>query len=285
MRHEAGTSGNPEVTDGAQSGTSGRAPLRLGPWSVIILVAIPVCLVNATSVLIELGRLRMDVHPAEPFFWEFSSALVLVLLAPLVGRAVARWPLEGPGIWTALAIHAGLTLPFALVHVVGLWAIRQGTYALIGGDYDFFGSGVGLTLLYEWRKDLISYAIFVAVYSGARWLERRKDVPGAPSPPERIEVREGSRTLFLAPADILFLEAAGNYVEVHTATGMHLVRGTLAAWEQKLSKLGFMRIHRSRIVNRSHIAALQSTGSGDFEVTLTGGRKLPGSRRFRTGLG
>lgn len=273
------------MTDGAQSGTSGRAPFRLGPWGVIVLVSIPVCFVNATSVLIELGRLKMDVHPAEPFFWEFSSALVLVLLAPLVGRAVARWPLEGPGIWTALAIHAGLTVPFALVHVAGLWSIREGTYALIGGEYNFFGSGIGLTFLYEWRKDLISYAIFVAVFSGARWLERRRDNAGAAPPPERVEVREGSRTLFLAPADIFFLEAAGNYVEVHTATGMHLVRGTLAAWEQKLSALGFVRIHRSRIVNKAHIDALQSTGSGDFEVTLSGGRKLSGSRRFRAGLG
>jgi hypothetical protein len=35
---------------------------------MIALVSVPVCIVNATSVLIELGRLDQTVHPAEPFF-------------------------------------------------------------------------------------------------------------------------------------------------------------------------------------------------------------------------
>lgn len=271
------------MTDGAQSGTSGKAGFRLGPWGAIALISVPVIMVNATSVLIELQRLNLPVHPVEPFFWEASSALVLVLLAPFVGLAVRRWPLEGAGLWLSLAIHIGLTLPFALAHVIALWAIRQGTYALLGGDYDFFGDGIALTLLYEWRKDVITYAIFVAVFSAARWLERRR-APEAP-PPERIEVREGSRTLFLAPSDILFLEAAGNYVEIHTAAGTHLIRGTLAGWQQKLAAFGFVRVHRSRLVNKAHIAAIDSNGSGDFEITLTGGQKLAASRRFRAGLG
>ncbi len=272
------------MTDGAQSVTSGKAPFRPGPWGVIALISLPVGIVNATSVLIELRRLELPVHPAEPFFWEFSSVVVLVLLAPLVGRAVRRWPFEGPGLWTSLAIHAGLTVPFALAHVAGLFALRQSIYALIGGDYDFFGDGVWLTLLYEWRKDVLTYAIFVAVYSGMAWLASRRDAANTLPPPDRIEVREGGRTLFLPPSEIAWLEAAGNYVEIHTATGTHLVRGTLAAWEHRLEGLGFVRIHRSRLINRAQVGALQSTGSGDFEVTLIGGAKLQGSRRFRAGL-
>lgn len=273
------------MTDGAQSGTSGKALFRPGPWAVIALVSIPVCLVNATSVLIELDRLDLPVHPAEPFFWEFSSAAILVLLAPLVGLAVARWPLEGPGIWLSLAVHLALTIPFSLVHIAGIFALRQSAYALLGSDYNFFGDGFWLTVLYEWRKDVISYAIFVAVYVGMAWLARRREAAGSSPPPERIEVREGSRTLYLPPPEIAWLEAAGNYVEIHTASATHLVRGTLAAWEQRLGGVGFVRIHRSRLVNRTHVGALEPTGSGDFEVTLTNGKKLQGSRRFRAGLG
>lgn len=273
------------MTDGAQSVTSGKAPFRPGPWGVIALISIPVCMVNATSVLIELRRLELPVHPAEPFFWEFSSAAVLILLAPLVGAAVQRWPLEGPKLWIALAVHAGLTIAFALAHVGGIFALRQTVYALLGSDYDFFGDGVWLTLLYEWRKDVLTYAIFVAVFSGMAWLARRGDAANAAPPPDRIEVRDGGRTVFLPPSEITWLEAAGNYVEIHTATATHLVRGTLAAWEQRLAGLGFVRIHRSRLINRAHVGAFQSTGSGDFEVTLIGGAKLQGSRRFRAGLG
>ena len=63
------------------------------------------------------------------------------------------------------------------------------------------------------------------------------------------------------------------------------IRGTLSAWELRLAGQGFVRIHRSRLVNRTHVGALEPTGSGDFEVTLTNGRKLQGSRRFRSDLG
>lgn len=276
----------PTVTDGDQTGTSGTGRFRLGPWGAIALVSVPIILVNATSVLIELRRLDLPVHPVEPFFWEISSAAILVLLAPLVGWAVRRWPLDGPGLWSALAIHAGLTVPFSLTHIAGLYSVRRAVYAALGESYDFFGSGVWLTILYEWRKDVISYTVFLAVFAAAMWLEKRRDAASrtASAPAERIEVRDGGKTLFVAPADILYLEAAGNYVEIHTAAAAHLVRGTLAAWENRLAAHGFARIHRSRLVNRVHVAALAPTGSGDFEVTLTSGRTLQGSRRFRARL-
>nr|WP_291202093.1 LytTR family DNA-binding domain-containing protein [Hyphomonas sp.] len=57
------------------------------------------------------------------------------------------------------------------------------------------------------------------------------------------------------------------------------------AWEQKLAGLGLVGIHRSRLVNKAKIGALQPTASGDFEVTIGGRRTLQGSRRFRAGLG
>lgn len=272
------------MTEGLISGTSGEGRFRIGPWGMIALVSIPVCLVNATSVLIDLQRVGEAIHPAVPFFLEFSSGAILVLMAPFAARALKRWPLEGPGLWTSLAVHFGLTIPFSLVHIAGIFAVRETAYALAGAAYDFFGSSFWLTVLYEWRKDVISYAIFVAVFAAADWLNRRREAAAAAPPPERIEVRDGGRTLFITPADILFLEAAGNYVEIHTAQAKHLIRGTLAAWEQKLASLGFVRIHRSRLVNKAQVGALQPTASGDFEVTIAGGQSLQGSRRFRANL-
>lgn len=272
------------MTDGAEPVTSGKPGFRLGPWGLIVLFTLPIGVVNATSVLIEMRRVNVAINPLEPFLWEFSSAFVLVAMAPLVGRAVRRWPLEGNGLWASLAIHAALTVPFSLVHVGAMLALRKLAYVIMGGTYDFFGGGIGLTLLYEWRKDVITYAIFVGVFAAASWLERHREADQTP-PPEKIEVREGGRTLYLPAAEIRFVEAAGNYVELHTAGATHLIRGTLAAWEQRLVPLGFARIHRSRLVNKAHIAALEPTGSGDFEVTLTDGRKLQGSRRFRAAFG
>ena len=82
----------------------------------------------------------------------------------------------------------------------------------------------------------------------------------------------------------LFVEAAGNYVTFHTAARSYLVRGTLAAWDGRLAARGFVRVHRSHLVNRAHIASFKPTASGDLEITLDSGRTLAGSRRYREAL-
>lgn len=296
------------MTSGGVSGTSGKPGFRLGPWGSIALVTVPVVLVNATSDLIEMNRSGLDVHPAEPFIWEITSAVVLVLMAPLVGWAARRWRLWGAGLPVALMIHAGLTVPFSLVHVGTIVPLRELAYLLTPWEYDFFSGEVWMTLIYEWRKDLITYAIFAGVYSLFAWWAAREAAPlPAPGGSEpRIEVRDGGRTIFLKPAEILYLESAGNYVTLHTAHGSHLVRATLSDWAKRLSgaanlatdaaisgKTGtapatvsdFARIHRSRIVNRTHIRETRPTPSGDFELTLSDGTVLTGSRRFRDALG
>lgn len=296
------------MTSGGVSGTSGKPGFRLGPWGSIALVTVPVVLVNATSDLIEMNRSGLDVHPAEPFIWEITSAAVLVLMAPLVGWAARRWRLWGAGLPVALLIHAGLTVPFSLVHVGAIVPLRELAYLLTPWEYDFFSGEVWMTLIYEWRKDLITYAIFAGVYSLFAWWAAREAAP-LPAPPgsePRIEVRDGGRTIFLKPAEILYLESAGNYVTLHTVNGSHLVRETLSDWAKRLSgaanlatdaaisgKTGtapatvsdFARIHRSRIVNRTHIRETRPTPSGDFELTLSDGTVLTGSRRFRDALG
>jgi DNA-binding LytR/AlgR family response regulator len=62
------------------------------------------------------------------------------------------------------------------------------------------------------------------------------------------------------------------------------VRGTLSAWETRLTARGFIRVHRSRLVNRTKITALKPTPSGDMEITLGEGRTVLGSRRYRAVL-
>ena len=100
----------------------------------------------------------------------------------------------------------------------------------------------------------------------------------------RIEIRDGASALFVRPAEIAWVEAAGNYVEFHLGARRRMVRGTLAAWEDKLGPLGFVRAHRSRIVNRAHIRGIRPTPSGDMAITLEDGRELAASRRYRAQL-
>ena len=88
----------------------------------------------------------------------------------------------------------------------------------------------------------------------------------------------------LDPAQITWIEAAGNYVEIHAGGAAHLARGTLAAFEERLAGRGFLRVHRSRLVNRARVTTFKPTPSGDLEITLDDGSVIGGSRRFRNTL-
>jgi DNA-binding LytR/AlgR family response regulator len=179
------------------------------------------------------------------------------------------------------AIHAALTVPFSLLHVGGMVAIRKAVYAPAGSSYDFSRGVLARELFYEWRKDVLTYALLAATYFA---FQRYAEVRSPPEGDQRIEIRDGGSAVFLAAGDILLVEAAGNYVTFHTPARSHLVRGTLAAWEARLTRRGFVRVHRGRLVNRSHIASIKPTPSGDIEITLDDGRVVAGSRRFRSAL-
>ncbi len=107
----------------------------------------------------------------------------------------------------------------------------------------------------------------------------------------RFVVRERG-DYFLAPVEqVERIEAAGNYVELHCfaakASGsetVHLIRETMAHLEQILDPEVFVRIHRSRIIQRARVDTMQPNGSGDFEVRLRSGSVVEMSRTYKGGL-
>jgi hypothetical protein len=282
-------------TSGGQSGTSGGWIDRL-PILLVAGVSLVVGLINATSKLMEAAEYGRAIDVREPFAWEISSLIMVVALAPLPMRAVRIAPAE-PGRWGRLAtVHVLASTMFSALHIAGMVAIRKIMYAAVGKDYDFGRGDTLLQALYEWRKDLLTYAAFaVAMWAYDRWRAQEvvKSMPSAhpvvaaasPDVPkdERIEIRDGGRVVWLSPSEIDWVEAAGNYVEIHTGGAVHLARGTLAAFEARLGP-AFARVHRSRLVNRARIKAWRSTPSGDFEITLDDGRQIVGSRRYRQEL-
>jgi DNA-binding LytR/AlgR family response regulator len=171
-----------------------------------------------------------------------------------------------------------------MLHIGSMVGLRKAVYVAMGDFYDFSHGALGRELFYEWRKDVLTYSLLAATYYFYRRYEEQRAARNAPLADDRIEVRDGGAAVFLAPGDISHVEAAGNYVEFHTATRTHLVRGTLASWEARLTARGFVRVHRSRLVNRTKIAALKPTPSGDVEITLNEGRTVLGSRRYRAVL-
>jgi len=82
-------------------------------------------------------------------------------------------------------------------------------------------------------------------------------------------------------ADIEWVDAADNYVEIHTAAGDILDRITLADFLAKVPGRQFVRIHRSYAINLAHFSALHALARGDADLTLRSGKVLRVSRRYR----
>lgn len=98
---------------------------------------------------------------------------------------------------------------------------------------------------------------------------------------ERIAARGVGRTVLLDVGDICWIEAADNYVRLHTVNGIHLSRRTMRDLEQTLDPARFARIHRSAIVALAAVRELRPLGDGDQEVVLGSGKRLVLTRLYR----
>jgi two-component system LytT family response regulator len=106
-------------------------------------------------------------------------------------------------------------------------------------------------------------------------------IRGAPC----VLARQRDRVLVLRPNEIDWIEAYGDYVRLHVrpahgASGreVHLIRGTLIDMEQRLGSHGFVRIHRSRLVNWDRVRELGLEGERESVVVLQDGTRLSASQ-------
>jgi two-component system LytT family response regulator len=96
-------------------------------------------------------------------------------------------------------------------------------------------------------------------------------------PAARLPIRDGDRLHLLYIEEIDWIEAADYYVEVHAGARTYLHRDSLQRLEAMLGHR-FVRIHRSRLVNRSRIRELRRQGRRDLIVVLSTGLELPVAR-------
>lgn len=101
----------------------------------------------------------------------------------------------------------------------------------------------------------------------------------------RIAVRTDGKIIFVNPADVRVIEAQGNYVLLETAAKSHSLRESISNVAEKLEPYGFVRIHRSTIVNASVVEEIRTSPSGEIRVCLKGSSKeYSVSRRYRNAL-
>ncbi|MBO9707327.1 MAG: LytTR family transcriptional regulator [Caulobacter sp.] len=218
-----------------------------------------------------------------PLLDETSSALIWLGALPVIVRAFKTFvPARFP--WLAIPpLHLAAAAAVSLAHY-GLTRLLR---ALV-----YFGLGQDFHVPFNWNDyvgdlygDVLNYLLFGLIYWGAETLLTKRAEPAETVPAPMLEVRNGAQTVYLPIADILWVEAAGNYVELHATGGRDiLMRATLASLAQRLEGAGFLRVHRSRLVNAAFVSEVENLPAGDANVVLRDGARLTASRRYRSML-
>ncbi|WP_377702609.1 LytR/AlgR family response regulator transcription factor [Pseudoduganella sp. UC29_71] len=107
-----------------------------------------------------------------------------------------------------------------------------------------------------------------------------------PSPAywRQLSVRSVGRIECVQLEDVLWMEAAGNYVELRMAARRVLHRVTLSRLEQHLDPAVYLRVHRSAIVRLEQVARLEANGDGSYQAVLRCGDSVPVSERYLPGV-
>jgi len=273
-------------TNGCDEGTSGaRRKLAFLMAAIFLIVLTLIMIGNAESMISDFAAAGVPETKAHIWIWEVTSVLAWLSVTPLIwwGGARIRPPrFAWPAVAGTLVVGAVVASGWHIALMIGL---RKLIYALQGESYRFAGN-IADPYLYEFRKDVPTYLQFVALALLCQWLLDRVGTPSVAPAAESgrfVAVSDGAVTHQVPVDDIVQIVAAGNYVEIERDGRALLHRATLATMEAELGPR-FVRIHRSRLINRDAIRRIETNQSGDFEVMLSDGSVAKGSRRYRAGL-
>jgi len=163
----------------------------------------------------------------------------------------------------------------------------------VGGGYLlellFFPASVGILSKTLPLKAVLGLLIFLSVIRLYQDWKREKelledestDTPVVLSSPQKfletISVKTGQKIHLVQVSAILFLQAEGDYVMIHTAEGKYLKEQTMKYFEENLPAEHFVRIHRSCIVHAECISKIELYEKQNYRITLKTGQQLKAS--------
>lgn len=100
----------------------------------------------------------------------------------------------------------------------------------------------------------------------------------------RIAIKVNGRILFINPGDVVAVVAEGNYVLLQQESSSYLLRESISAVAKKLESFGFVRIHRSVIVNSAFVEEIKSYPTGEYGLRVKGGKEYTVTRTYKENL-
>jgi len=97
-----------------------------------------------------------------------------------------------------------------------------------------------------------------------------------------ISVKDVGETTRIPVKDVIWVDAAGDYMCVHCEDGQtHILRKTMKQLEQELNPKQFVRVHRSVLVNNSAVQKVLTLSSGEYVIQLSNEHEIRVSRSYR----
>jgi len=251
---------------------------------VIAAVTLVIAAVNVGTKLSDAADYGAEMPWQNAATTEYSSGAVLILILPMVFAFFSLHPISLKSWHKQVLPYVAASLLFSFVHVFLMVATRQIVWPLLFDvSYKFFGDGIS-ALIYEYRKDAITFLMYALIAELQRQMQLAKITREHTLEP--ITLKSGATTILLQPAEFIFAKSAGNYVEITSLSGMQLARCTLADLEIALQAKACdaVRIHRSCLVNRTSIMETAPIAGGDLTVKLKSGQHLRASRRYKDKL-
>ena len=100
----------------------------------------------------------------------------------------------------------------------------------------------------------------------------------------RIAIKAKGRILLIDPHEVVAVQSEGNYVLLHRQSTSDLLRASISVLEEQLRPYGFVRIHRSVLVNSSHVEEIEPCSTGEYVIRTTGGKHYMASRTYKNNL-
>jgi LytTr DNA-binding domain len=258
-----------------------------GAFGLVALVLLMSWLTLSSSAQFEAMQDGEILNWREPWFLEFTSHIVILGLVLLIPFMLTHLPLSVGNLRRRLPVYLIGFLVFTVLHILLMVGLRKlGSQALLGEPYHF-GLNDPLNWIYEMRKDMFAFALFLAVFLLSRQIgQLRLEAKIAKEDARthhRLTIKCGGRSIFLSAGEVIWAQAASNYVDIHTGRKTYLARMTLSRLKLLLveSGDGHVQTHRSYLVKRSAVREIIPSGEGDATALLTSGVKIPVSRRYR----
>jgi two-component system LytT family response regulator len=105
-----------------------------------------------------------------------------------------------------------------------------------------------------------------------------------PPADERVVVKVDGRHVFVDAADVTWIEVVDKDIRLHVGGKTMNVREPMNSISQRLDPTRFVRVHRSAIVNRSHVREIQPWFKGDYVIILRDGTRVVSGPSYRSAV-